>query len=479
MRLPAHVLALGSLLGTITVAATALADTPPSTASDSDSDAAAPERPKILFNRWQEDWSVLADPSLRTEPWDFLKYIPLWSQDPKSYASLGVTIRERIESNHAPSFGVGPGNGDTYLLDRLQFHADIRPDQHWQLFVQLEDVRAPWKDVITPVDENPLDLRQAFVAFTVPFAGGELKARVGRQEMAFDLQRFVSVRDGPNVRQAYDAAWLDWEKGPWRTIAFWSEPVQYRHGDPFDDFSGTDFQYGGFRVERNDIGPGSLAVYYSYFRLNEARYLFASGDERRNIVDVHYAGAKQGFDWDLEAMGQFGEVGDKTARAWGFGALGGYTFDSVWGRPRLGLQLDGASGDRRPNDDTIETFNPLFPNGYYFTLAGYTSYVNLFHLKPSLTVRVTPSVKLMAAVAGQWRETTDDAVYVQPNIPVAGTAGRPGQWSGIYGQLRADWAITPNVSVAFEAVHFDVGDAIQRAGGHDSDYFNVQLQLAF
>jgi hypothetical protein len=26
----------------------------------------------------------------------------------------------------------------------------------------IEDVRAPWKTVITPVDENPLDLRQAF-----------------------------------------------------------------------------------------------------------------------------------------------------------------------------------------------------------------------------------------------------------------------------------------------------------------------------
>jgi len=55
-----------------------------------------------------------------------------------------------------------------------------------------------------PRRRKPLDLRLAFIAYVDSFWGGTLKARVGRQEMAFDLQRFVSVRDGPNVRQAYD-----------------------------------------------------------------------------------------------------------------------------------------------------------------------------------------------------------------------------------------------------------------------------------
>ena len=76
---------------------------------------------------------------------------------------------------------------------------DVHPDKHWQVFVELEDVRAFWKKIITPVDENPLDLRQAFVAYTGGLGEGELKVRIGRQQMAFDLQRFVSIRDGPNV----------------------------------------------------------------------------------------------------------------------------------------------------------------------------------------------------------------------------------------------------------------------------------------
>ncbi len=36
-----------------------------------------PVRPSIMFNRWQEDWSVLANPAVPPEPLDSLKYIPL------------------------------------------------------------------------------------------------------------------------------------------------------------------------------------------------------------------------------------------------------------------------------------------------------------------------------------------------------------------------------------------------------------------
>src|SRR6266478_5381255 len=61
--------------------------------------ANAPDRPKISFYRWQEDWSVLADQRLRTGVLDSLKYIPLAADDPSSYLSFGLTVRERFEVN--------------------------------------------------------------------------------------------------------------------------------------------------------------------------------------------------------------------------------------------------------------------------------------------------------------------------------------------------------------------------------------------
>jgi hypothetical protein len=449
----------------------------PSSPSRAD-DQEPPQRPSIQFERWREDWSALADPRLRTEPFDNLKYIPLSDTNPRSYASFGLTLRERFEWNNAPSFGVRQ-SGDSYLLHRLQVHADIHPNENWQIFTQFEDIRAPEKRVITAVDQNPLDLRQAFAAYVNEVGPGELKLRVGRQEMAFDLQRFVSVRDGPNVRQAYDAAWADYEVGPWRVIAFWSHPVQYRPDHTFDDTSNGHFQYGGLRVERQGVGPGDLAAYYSRWMLDNARFLDAVGNERRDIGDLHYGGKRGPVDWDLEAMGQFGSVGTTTVRAWAVGAIAGYTFVGTAWTPRLGLQTDAGSGDSQPGDGRLGTFNPLFPNGYYFTLAGYTSYANVIHVKPSVTVSPTEKLKVMTAVGLQWRETTADAVYVQPNIAVPGTAGRGGNWTGAYGQIRADWAITANLAAAVEAVHFKVGDTIHQAGGHDSDYLGVEMRFGW
>ncbi len=46
-----------------------------------------PHRPAIKTNRWQEDWSVLSDPALRTQPLDSLKYLPLSSANPFTYLS--------------------------------------------------------------------------------------------------------------------------------------------------------------------------------------------------------------------------------------------------------------------------------------------------------------------------------------------------------------------------------------------------------
>ena len=183
-----------------------------------------PERPAIHLNRWQEDWSVLADPALRTEPLDNLKYIPLSSGDPNSYASLGLDLRERVESTQLAPFGIGNPHTNTYGIQRLEVHADIRPNANWQIFVQLQDDRAFGKDIITPVDSNPLDLEQAFIAYSTDLAGGKLKVRAGRQQMAFDLQRFIGVRDGPNVRQSFDAIWADWEKSAWRFIGILGPP---------------------------------------------------------------------------------------------------------------------------------------------------------------------------------------------------------------------------------------------------------------
>jgi Alginate export len=441
-----------------------------------DDQTAAPQRPAILFNRWQEDWSVLADPRVPRQPFDEFKYIPLSDTDRYTYLSFGADTRERFEANNAAGFGAGPNRNQDYVISRNEFHADLRIANQIQAFVQLQADYAPWKTMLTPVDVDRLDLEQAFVVLTEPVGGGTLKLRAGRQQFAFDLQRFVSVRDGPNVRQSYDAGWADYENGPWRFITFYSLPVQVRDNRIFDDYSSVTKQtFGMARAEYKFSESLFIAGYYANFTQANVQFPNASGDERRDIFDVHLNGKANHFDFDLEVMNQTGRIGVEPIEAWAVGSIAGYTFANVNWSPRMGIQLDAASGDGSTKQ-TFGTFNPLFPNGYYFTLAGYTGYANLIHVKPSLTLTPTSSLKIVIAAAAQWRQTTADAVYIQPDLAVPKTAGRPGAYTGSYGQFRLDWTIDRATSFAIEAVHFKIGEAVRNAGGHDSNYLGIEIK---
>lgn len=435
------------------------------------------DRPAPLFNRWQEDWSVLADPCVPRQPFDDLKYVSLGG-DPHSYLSLGANLRERFEYNNAPLFGIGTSRADSYLLQRADVSADVRLGRHLQFFAQLADARVFGKDSVSAVDRNPVDVQQAFVAWVSPLGPGTFKFRVGRQEMAFDLQRFISVRDGPNVRQAYDAVWVDYELDKWRFLGYLTQPVQNRNGRVFDDVSNRHLTFSGVRFDRKDVGPGDLSGYYSAYNKTGASYIDASGGEHRNVYDLRYSGKRGAVDWDVEGMYQSGRVGTKSISAWALGSVFGYTVASPWS-PRIGIQLDMASGDRHSKDGSTGTFNPLFPNGYYFTLAGYTGYSNVIHLKPSITLKPKADLTLLGAVGLQWRHSTADAVYQQPSTPVPGTAGQGGHWTGAYLQLRADWAMTKTLTSAVEAVHYQAGNALRSAGGRNSDYVGLELKYGW
>jgi hypothetical protein len=436
------------------------------------------DRPAIAFNRWSEDWSVLADPDVPHEPLDELKYIPLSDHDARTYLSLGADIRERFETNDA-NFGTAGNQQDSYLLSRTEAHLDLRIHGQVQMFFQLQSDVSPGKQRTTPVDQDRLSIEQEFVAVSERLGDGVVAIRIGRQENGFDLQRFLSVRDGPNVRQSYDGVSVAYTSGPWRLITLYTHPVENRNSSLFDDYSSAHLSLGLVRIERQVTPSSSLSAYVGRFRQDEARFPSASGNERRDLVEVRYAGVSGRFDWDAEAMSQNGRIGSQAIRAWATGAVIGRTFGSTRFRPRLSLQFDAASGDKSPTDHQLDTFNPLFPSGYYFTTAGYTTYANLVHVKTDVSVNPLTDVKLSSGIGVEWRETIADAIYTLPDVPVPDTAGRRGRYVGSYGQFRADCGLTPHIALALEAVHFSAGATVVSVGGHDANYFAAEVRYGW
>jgi hypothetical protein len=434
-----------------------------------------PLRPGInWFYRSQEDWSVLADPSLHTDPFDPLKYIPLGS-DSQTYLSLGVTIRERFESIALRMAPVIQADND--LLGRVQVHADLHLGPHVRVFTQLIDARAPWKAVLRPIDQNRLDFEQAFLEIGVPAGKDRLNITIGRKELFFDMQRFVATQEGPNVWQPFDSVEVRYTHTTWQATALYARPVLTRDRRLFDDISANDFTFTGARLERHNLGRGKLSFFAAQLRNDRALYLAASGRERRNIIDAHYAGRRAGWDWDVEAMTQRGSAGNKKIRAWGGGALFGYTWESRPWSPRLGFQFDAASGTHDWRGAILATFNPLFPNGFYELLAGYPGYANFVHLRLPVMMHPTRKLSTLFDTGSLWRVTTADAVYLLPAIPVLGTAGHGSAYSGTYAQIRLDWKISQHLSAAFDSEYFAHSQSLQQAGVRKGHYIGVELNF--
>ena len=422
---------------------------------------------------------MLADPDVPHEPLDDLKYIPLSDVDARTYLSFGANIRERLEVNDA-NFGTGGNQQVSYLLSRVQAHADLRIAGQVQMFLQLQSDTAPGKEPLSPVDQDRLGIEQGFAALSESLGDGEVGIRIGRQENGFDLQRFLSVRDGPNVRQSYDGVSIAYTRGPWRFITLYTHPVESRDSSFFDDYSSPHLVLDLVRIERQVTSSSSLSAYVGQFRQDDVRFPSARGNERRELVEIRYAGVSGRVDWDAEAMSQNGRIGALPIRAWATGVVIGRTFDSTRFRPRIGIQFDAASGDKSPTDDQLNTFNPLFPSGgHYFTTAGYTTYANLIHVKTELSLSPLTNLKVSSGIGVEWRETIADAVYTLPNVPIPDTAGRGGRYVGTYAQFRADCGLTPHIALTLEAVHFDAGTTVVSVGGHDTNYLRIEVRYGW
>ena len=102
----------------------------------------APARTYNLLSE-NDDWSFLADPSLRSDFWDPIKHIPLGCDT--CYVSLGGEIRLVFEQVGNDNWGKQPYM-NAFLLQRYMLHSDWHLGKNFRVFIQLksglEDSRA-------------------------------------------------------------------------------------------------------------------------------------------------------------------------------------------------------------------------------------------------------------------------------------------------------------------------------------------------
>lgn len=387
--------------------------------------------------------------------------------------TAGGSFRARGESFSAAPFGtVGPVEDD-YVLWRGLVNVRVRPAEVVEAFVEVgfheESGRAAGP---APTDVNRFDLHQAWLEIR---PAPDTSLRLGRQEFLLGSGRLVSLRDGPNIRRAFDGGVLAISRGSVNLRAFALKTVDIRRPGFDDPFFEGDTLAGIYATVGAD--DNRIDIYYLALERNEAAYRGFRGPEERHSLGIRWAGKSRAFDYDIEAVGQFGQAGRSRIRAWTVASSVGWQLNDTPLQPRLELKSNITSGDANPADGTLHTFNPLFPNFSYFNDAALLSPQNHIDLHPNITFSLSPHVSISAGASWFWKARREDSIYRAPGLPFGG----PTTARFVARELTTsiDWQPAPDTAVRLSFVHLQPGSALRQTGGQSASFGMLAIEQHF
>jgi hypothetical protein len=438
--------------------------------------------PAFKTVRYEEDYSYLKDATNRSALGDAIKFIPL-NRDRSSYLTLGGEIRERYEYFHNSLWGQGPQDKDGYLLERYMFHANAHLGDHFRLFTEfksgLEEDRTGGP---RPTDRDDFDLHQTF--FDLNARSGKdnpFTLRVGRQELAYGSSRLVSVRESPNVRQSFDGIKVITKLGSWRIDAFATRPVQTKTG-VFDDGPDPERKFWGVYAVTpiSFLRGGNVDLYYLGLERKNADFDQGTAYELRHTIGTRLWGKPNHVDYNFEFVYQFGTFGSGDISAWTAASDTGYTLEETMFQPRFALKADATSGDHDPKNPDLQTFNPLFPRGAYFSETSLIGPANHIDLHPSLELHPTKKLTTYLDWDFFWRESTHDGLYGNAVNLVRSGATSNARYVGNQVQVLAEWRANRYFIFTAAYAHFFAGTFLKESGpGKDVDYASAWATLRF
>src|SRR5215510_13105324 len=209
----------------------------------------SPTPPPYQQQRYDEDWSALRDPEMRTDPLDRLKYIPL--NEAGWYVSVGGEARWRYEYFREFAFGAGAQDHNGYWLQRYLAHADWHLGTRVRIFTQMQSgIENGRSGGPRLTDDDHLEIHQAFVDLKFGDEKNSVVARMGRHEMDLGAGRLISSGEGLNVKRSFDGARLIWKTRRWTTNAQVDKLTSVKLG-LFNDTPNPELTYWGIGTTRS------------------------------------------------------------------------------------------------------------------------------------------------------------------------------------------------------------------------------------
>ncbi|ACH39883.1 hypothetical protein Gbem_2880 [Citrifermentans bemidjiense Bem] len=221
-------------------------------------------------------------------------------------------------------------------------------------------------------------------------------------------------------------------------------------------------------------------LYYLGYYNGNAGFDQGQAKETRHSVGARLWRAEKPLDYNFEFLYQWGSFGDGEISAWTAASDTGYSAADLPFSPRFGLKADITSGDKDPNNPDLQTFNPLFPKGAYFSENGLIGPANFIDVNPSVVFHFLKNLTVTANWDFFWRESTRDGTYNNAVVLVRSGKSSSARYVGSEPQVQCEWNVQRHVSLVAIYAHFLAGPFLRESGpGDDVDYFTTWVTYKF
>ncbi|MEM9078929.1 MAG: porin, partial [Bacteroidota bacterium] len=324
--------------------------------------------------------------------------------------SFGGSYRTQAESFINEEFSSALEQSDIWFLNRFQLHSHLKFNNGFEFFAELNSSLITSKQNLAPVDRDELSINQLFVKYQFNDTWNLI---VGRQNMRLGSGRLIDVREGPNVRLSFDMAQLTYTSEKAVVTAFHGVPVRLEQG--VLDNNSLDYQewVSGVYWTQNWSEKSNTDIYAVYKEEDNKTWDSGIADDERLSIGLRHFGKWNDFVFNNEFVYQTGSFGTQNIRAWTISFNIENPFLLLGHNSVIGLKTEAISGDTSTTDNSLNTFDGLYPRGAYFGRVARIGPSNLFDIHPYLDTTIGGFALELDYVAF-WRLSRQDGVYGPP-----------------------------------------------------------------
>lgn len=333
--------------------------------------------------------------------------LPLHAAEPAQslalpkWLTVNGGIRLRAEGQH--HVGFDETRNQDFLLQRYRLRLGLAPSRYFRVVGELQDARASGLASPDASVKDPLDLRQAYVELGAEKGFAVLRA--GRQKIAFGSERVVGAAEWGNTARVFDAVDLRLQRGA-DVLDIFSASVVAGDMDSWDHHQQGNNLH-GFYASLGSLFPSARVEPYLLGRtLGRHRgHSFTPG--------LRVAGDAGAY-WSYEAEGlvQDGQLGQSPLHAWAATVQVQRKIGHLPWKPSVLGEYNYASGDRRPNDGVVNTFDQLYPTNH--GIYGVTDQIgrrNTSNVRSALILRRNKWLTVRGEHHSFWLASRYDALY--------------------------------------------------------------------